>query len=202
MPTLLAPDPVTLPQPVPRRKTWTREELAPLEAAGFFKDERLELVEGELISKMGKHRPHVIASKSMLFWLMECFGKSFAEAEAPIDVSPEDNPTNEPEPDAFVLTRDSRTFARNPQPGDVRLLVEVADSTLPYDLNVKARLYARAGIVEYWVLDLNGRRLVVHRDPAAGQYSSVVSYAEHETVAPLAAPGTQFSPALVLPPLA
>jgi len=198
---LLAPNSVTLPQSVPRRKTWTREQLAPLEASGFFKDERLELVEGELISKMGKHRPHVIAVMSMLVWLMECFGKSFAEAEAPIDVSPEDNPTSEPEPDVLVLKRDRSTIATNPRPEDISLLVEVADSTLPYDLSVKARLYARAGIVEYWVLDLNNRRLIVNRNPAAGQYSSVVSYAEHETLAPLAATAVQFSPSLVLPPL-
>jgi Uma2 family endonuclease len=201
MPTLLAPNPVTLPQPVPRRKTWTREQLAPLEASGFFKDERLELVEGELISKMGKHRPHVIAVMSMLVWLMDCFGKSFADAEAPIDVSPEDNPTSEPEPDAIVLKRDRSTFSRSPQPEDLHLVVEVADSTLPYDLTVKARLYARAEIIEYWVLDLNNRRLIVHRNPAAGQYSSVISYSEHETLAPLAAPAVPFSPSLVLPPL-
>jgi len=201
MPTLLAPNPVSLPQPAPRRKTWTREELAPLELSGVFKDERLELVEGELISKMGKNRPHVTAVISMLYWLAECFGKSLAEAEGPIDVSPEDNPSSEPVPDVLVLRRDRSTFTSNPKPEDVSLLVEVADSTLSYDLDVKAPLYARAGIVEYWVLDLHGRRLIVHREPTDGQYASVVSYSEHETLAPLSAPNAQFSPHLVLQPL-
>jgi Uma2 family endonuclease len=190
-----------LPPPGPRRKSWTRQQLAPLEASGFFKDERLELVEGELISKMGKHRPHVIAAMSMLFWLADCFGKSFAEAQAPIDVSPEDNPTSEPEPDVVVLRRDRAALARNPQPEDVLLLVEVSDSTLTYDLTVKAGLYARAAITEYWVLDINGRRVIVHRNPAAGQYSSVVSYSEHETLSPVTAPEVSFSAHLVLPPL-
>lgn len=198
MPTLFTDTPVTLLQPVPRRKLWTREQLAPLEATGFFKDERLELVEGELISKMGKNRPHVTAVMSMLVWLMECFGKSFVDAEAPINVSPEDNPTSEPEPDHIVLTRDRSQFAHNPQPADIRLLVEIADSTLQFDLTVKAALYARAGIVEYWVLDINGRRLIVHRNPIAGRYSSVVSYGEQESVAPIAAPASPFCPALVL----
>jgi Uma2 family endonuclease len=201
MPTLLAPLPVTLQQQVPRRKLWTRDQLAPLEAAGFFHGERLELIEGELISKMGKNRPHVIAVTSMFLWLIECFGKSFVEAEAPIDVRPEDNSTSEPEPDHIVLNRDRSTFAHNPQPADILLLVEVSDSTLAYDLTVKGGLYARAGISEYWVFDLNGRCLIVHRQPVSGQYSSVVSYSEQEAIAPLASPASPFCAALVLPPV-
>ena len=67
-------------------------------------------------------------------------------------------------------------------------MVEVADTTLKFDLTVKAALYARAGIGEYWVLDLNGRRLIVHREPARGVYLSVVAYSESERVAPLESP--------------
>jgi Uma2 family endonuclease len=68
------------------------------------------------------------------------------------------------------------------------LVVEIADSTLRFDLSVKALLYARAGIVEYWVVDLTGRQLIVHRDPDAGSYRSVAAYSEHERVAPLESP--------------
>ena len=64
----------------------------------------------------------------------------------------------------------------------------MADSTLGFDLTTKAALYARAGIVEYWVLDVAGRRMIVHRDPQAGGYASVVAYGVEEGVAPLAAP--------------
>lgn len=71
-------------------------------------------------------------------------------------------------------------------------MVEVGDSTLRFDLTVKARLYGRAGIVEYWVLDVAGRRLIVHRGPAAGGYTSVAVYGESESVAALAAPGAGF----------
>ena len=71
-------------------------------------------------------------------------------------------------------------------------MVELADTTLSFDLAVKAALYARAGIVEYWVLDLAGRRLVVHRDPRDGRYGSVTAYSEQEGAAPVLAPDAVF----------
>jgi len=97
------------------------------------------------------------------------------------------------QPDLIVLRSDYSAFrSATPQPQDLRLVVEVADTTLAFDLGVKAALYARAGIVEYWVLDVSGRRLVVHRDPQAGQYQSIVAYSEQESVAPLSAPDSPF----------
>src|SRR5947209_7069527 len=94
------------------------------------------------------------------------FGERFVHPESPIDVAPEDNPTNEPEPDLIVLNRDLSNFSSaNPRPQDLHLVVEVSDTTLNFDLTIKTALYARAGIVEYWVLDVSGRRLIVHRDP-------------------------------------
>ena len=68
-------------------------------------------------------------------------------------------------------------------------MVEVADTTLQFDLTVKALLYARAGIEDYWVLDLNGRRMIVHRNPVASVYQLVEAYGEDELVSPLGAPG-------------
>ena len=104
----------------------------------------------------------------------ETFGDQFVDAEAPIDVNPQDNPSNEPEPDLVVLIRECAAFvSANPQPRDIALLVEISDTTLNFDLTVKAALYARAGIVEYWVLDVTGRRLFSHRNPASGGYASV-----------------------------
>jgi Uma2 family endonuclease len=123
------------------RKRWTRAECDALESSGLLANERLELVEGDLIDKKGEKRP--------------------------------------------------RPFA-NPTPADLRLVVEIAHSSLTFDLTTKASLYARAGIVEYWVLDVTQRRLIVHRDPAAGRYTSVVSYDETESVAPLAVPDAAF----------
>jgi Uma2 family endonuclease len=173
----------------PPRKHWTRAECDAFEAAGLFADQHLELVEGELINKMGKKRNHVNTATIVAAWLSEVFGPEFVNHEAPIDVAPEDNPTSEPEPDIIVLARRSREFQSNPRPTDIRLLVEISETTLGFDLTTKAGLYASAGIPEYWVFDILERRLIVHRHPLAGRYESVTMYSQHESVAPLAAPG-------------
>jgi Uma2 family endonuclease len=77
----------------------------------------------------------------------------------------------------------------------VDLLVEVADSSLRFDLTVKAALYARAEVCEYWVLD------IAHRNPALGRYGTVVSYGETEAVLPLRATNSAPIPVgLMLPP--
>ena len=80
----------------------------------------------------------------------------------------------------------------NPQPQDLQLVVEVSDTTLSFDLTTKASIYARAGIVEYWVLDIAGRRMIVHREPQGGRYVSVTAYSAEESVSPLAAPESSF----------
>jgi Uma2 family endonuclease len=200
MPTLVTNIPESSPAPAPPRKRWTREQCAPLEASGLFEQERLELVVGELISKMGKNRPHVNASMLLLEWIQDTFGRRFVNAEAPIDVGPDDNPWSEPEPDLIVLKREYSNFkSGNPQPHDLALVIEISDSSLAFDLTTKARLYARAGIEEYWVLDVAGRRLIAHRSPVSGNYTSVVAYGENEMIAPLAAPVAGFRPAEALP---
>ena len=192
MPIALTEIPAPLASADPPRKRWTRAECATLEASGLLDQESLELVEGELISKMGKKRPHVSSFKRLHEWLVHVFGWRFVDAEAPIDVAPEDNPTSEPEPDLIVLRQDDSHFTSNPQPQDLRLVVEIAHTSLSFDLKVKAALYARAGVPEYWVLDVAGRRLLVHRNPQSGTYMDVAAYSEHESVSPLAAPQAQF----------
>lgn len=183
----------------PPRKRWTRKEYEELSALAL-RQERLELVEGELISKMGKKRPHVIALNLLRTWLVATFGQSRVNSEAPINVAFEDNITSEPEPDLIVLNRDeSELLHSNPHPADLLLVVEIADTTLGFDLTTKARLYARAQIAEYWVLDVSGRRMVVHRDPLEGRYRSVAGYAEDEFVAPLAAPASELRVREVIP---
>ena len=92
----------------------------------------------------------------------------------------------------IVLARPTFEITKNPQPSELRLTIEIADSTLGFDLTTKAGLYARAGICEYWVFDIPARRLIVHRDPRNGLYTSVAAYRPEETVAPLAAPGHEF----------
>jgi len=199
MPTVLKHTTEMPPPLAPPRKRWTRAECKGFEASGLFERERLELVCGELISKMGKNRPQVNALRMMLIWLQSIFGNEYVDVEAPIDVHPEDNPSSEPEPDLIVLKQECSNFvSANPQAGDIRLVVEISDTSLNYDLSVKAPLYARAGIFEYWVLDLNGRRLISHREAEGGRYMSVTVYSEDELVAPLAAPRAEFCAAQVL----
>ncbi len=164
-----------------------------LENSGLWDQQHLELVEGEVINKMGKGMPHAAFLRNVFFWLAGVFGKLFVYSEMTIDVSPDDNPTSEPEPDIVVLARRQREIATDrPRPEDIRLLVEISDTTAYLDLNIKAGLYARAGIPEYWVLDISGRRLVAHRDPLEGVYRSVQAYSEQEAVSPLAAPDREF----------
>jgi Uma2 family endonuclease len=181
------------------RKRWTREEFAML-ATAAVNTEQLELIEGDLIVKMPKNRPQVNGSAHLMFWLMDTFGREKVNQEAPIDVAAADNPINEPEPDLIVLKRESRTFrSRPPQPADLHLVIEISDTSLGFDLTAKAGLYARAGIADYWVLDIDGRRLIVHRDPTPGGYSSVVAYGESDKVKPLAAPDRELRVAEIFP---
>ena len=197
--TLTAPPPAALPIDPPRKR-WTRAQCEQLDQAGLLDQQSLELVEGELINKMGKNRPHVNAQVFVMGWLIRVFGLEFVNSEASIDVAPQDSPTNEPQPDLIVLNQPTYLLASgNPRPQDLHLVVEVSDTSLHFDLTRKAALYARAGIGEYWVLDVAGHRLFVHREPQAGQYASVVEYSDYESVAPLAAPQSPFLVSLAFP---
>lgn len=159
---------------------------------GFRDIENLELINGDLIDRMGKRRPHILWQHRILWWLQSVFGPEFVESESPTDVSIEDNPTSEPEPDLKVTAKPIEAYLTNPPPGDVRLIVEVSDSTLNFDLTVKAALYARAAMIEYWVVDIPGSRLIVHRDPSQGVYASVIAYGFEDELTPLAAPDARF----------
>jgi Uma2 family endonuclease len=205
MPVELAPaveHPVPPRSPViyPPRKRWTRAECERIEATGLWDRDRVELIDGELIVKMSKSRPHVVVFMSVIKWLVGLLDPMYLNPEGPIDVAPEDNPTSEPEPDIAVLVRAGTEYmGGNPPASDVRLVIEISDSTLAFDLGPKARLYARAGIPEYWVFDIGGRRLIAHRNPEAGGYSMVTAYAEGESVAPLAFPAAAFPVAVAFP---
>jgi Uma2 family endonuclease len=196
----MIPAPCPPAPPQARLKRWTRADLPALESSGVLDQQLWELIEGELIDKTGENGPRVTCLIAIVLWLHEAFGTPFVMFAGPIDFSPEDNPTNEPEPDAVVVKREYFCFARNnPRPEDLHLVVEVADSTLVFDLSTKAALYARAGIVEYWVLDINRRQLIVHRNASAGKYESAMIYGDNETVSPLAAPQAEFRPAYAFP---
>ncbi len=174
------------------RKVWTREEAHALVDSGFPNAAKLELVEGELIARMGKKRPHVILLTLVAEWLRTVFGAENVETESPTDVAERDNAHSEPEPALKVLRRPVREYAKNPLPQDLLLVIEVSDSTLQFDLRIKGPLYARAGILEYWVIDIPHRQVHVHRDPLGGAYQQFVRHGFDEGISPLAAPDALF----------
>jgi Uma2 family endonuclease len=103
-----------------------------------------------------------------------------------MEVREDDRVTNRPEPDVLVLREPTDQV---PTGQDALLVVEVSDSSQADDLGFKVDLYARAGVDEYWVLDLSRRRLVAFRTLQNGAYTQRDEFAEGETVAPLCAPG-------------
>lgn len=198
--------PQTLPlpyEPTPNRKRWTRRECRFLTENGLLTG-RYELIDGEIISQMGQNPPHAYVVVRLTAYLIGVFGADFVRMQLPIDVAESDNETNEPEPDGAVLSRPASAYlSGNPGPADLRLVADFSDSTRGFDLRTKAALYARAGIAEYWVIDLVDRRVIVHRSPAADSgYSERVAYAADEPLAPLAAPESPVPVASLLPPVA
>jgi Uma2 family endonuclease len=169
----------------PPHKLWTREECAVLERSGIVDLDRYELVEGELIQKMPKGHAHMLAVMLLASWLRKVYGEFLVVTEPTIDVRPEDNPTSLPEPDVIVLTRSIRELTDRARPQELRLVGEVSNTTLAFDLTTKARLYARSRIPEYWVLDVEARRLLVHREPTERGYASIQAYGEDEQISTL-----------------
>lgn len=104
-----------------------------------------------------------------------------------------------PEPDLAVIAEIKDEYGkRHPYGNEVLLVIEISDSSSRYDSVTKRDLYARAGVPEYWVLDIQGRQLIIHRDLEQGVYKSIRVAAEQEDVAPQAAPDRSISLAKVL----
>ena len=189
--------------PHTQRIRWTQGAVRRLVESGLLDLESYELLDGELIHKV-KNRPHFAALRRVLAYLRSAFGDEYLQHEMPIHITeaPTDDDETLPEPDVALLRECSDTFVEDaPLPSDVRLVVEIADSTRARDLGAKAQLYAVAGIVEYWVLDLPRRRLHVHRQPEGDNWREVRQLSPEETVAPLTAPGATILVSELLPPL-
>jgi Uma2 family endonuclease len=181
----------------PRR--WTREEYHRAADLGLFRpEERLELLDGEIIARMTQNEPHAAVAAHAARILAQLFGPDHhTRTHSPIVL----NGRSEPEPDVIVVPGTEFDYlSRHPGPTDLRLVVEVSDTTLRYDRGRKGTAYARAGIVEYWIVNLPDRQLEVHRDPSGARYRSVTVYREQDAVTPLAAPGVTIRVADLLPP--
>lgn len=193
-------EPITgAPEPAPNRIRWTRAQCDAIREAGVLTG-RYELIDGEIISKMGQKPPHTSALTLLMERLVALFGGLYVRIQSTIDVGAAHSAYNEPEPDAAVTSEPAAAYAdRHPDPDDLVLVVEVSDTSLRFDRSTKAALYALAGIQEYWIVDLKGRQLLVHRQPAADGYVEITAFGPDESVAPLARPHSPVRVGALLP---
>jgi len=186
------------------RRRWTREEFERATRLGLFRpEERLELIGGEVVRKMSPQESRHATGISLA---EEALRRAFpsghvVRVQLPLALGTH----SEPEPDVCVVAGAIRDF-EDDHPATAVLVVEVADTSLRDDRTVKAGLYAQAGIAEYWVVDLVGRAVDIHRDPVpmvdqpfGHHYRSVARHSEGATVSPLAAPEAAIPVAELLP---
>ena len=179
---------------LPSRRKWTHEEYYELFERGFFEGQRVELIDGEILTMSPMNDPHAFGIMLTLEALRQSFVGDFTfRPQMPMVLLA----GHEPEPDIAIL---KGTIRENPKhPSTALLIVEVSESSFFYDTTVKAKIYAEAGVPDYWVLDLKGRRLRVFREPNATGYTSQKEYFPNESIAPLAAPSVPIRVADLLP---
>ena len=184
-------------------RRWTRAEYDRLIEIGVFQPgDRVELLGGELIVAEPQSEPHYTAIGLIEQALRAALGAGWVvRAQGPIALDDE----SEPEPDIAVVRGTWRDYSRE-HPARPVLVIEVAATSFYLDRKHKGSLYARAGLIDYWILDLAHRRLEVYRDPTPDatapfgwHYASVEQVAPDATVAPLAAPAARLRVSDLLP---
>jgi Uma2 family endonuclease len=152
----------------------------------FAPEARIELIDGEIIDMVPINSPH----SGTVIRLTQVFtgalrGSAFVSVQNPLVVGQ----YSVPQPDiALLRPREDFYTKTHPRPEDVLLVIEVADSSTTYDRNVKAPIYAQAGIGEYWLVDLEAKALQVFRDPQQGEYKTVLALQAAGTVTPILLP--------------
>ena len=188
---------------MPPRKRWTRAEYDHLVNIGFFTpNDKIELLEGELVRKMTVNPPHASGISLMQDALLPLFSVGhIIRIQLPLALGTR----SEPEPDLAVVTGRTRDYLAA-HPTTAVLVIEVSDSTLRVDRTTKASIYARAGIAEYVMLNLVDRTLDVHRSPGPMRgrplgygYNEKTVLASGAVWKPLAAPEAEIAVADVLP---
>ena len=180
---------------LPATRRFTVDEYYRMAEAGILgEDDRVELIEGEIVQMAPIGPRHAGRLDRLVDLFFERFrGAAWIRVQNPVRLSRR----SEPEPDLTLLRPESereRSYeVDHPTAADVLLLVEVADNSLEYDLGRKARLYARHGVPELWVLDQRGDRLVAHHDPTPRAYTTVRTLARGESIAPLTFPEIVFT---------
>jgi Uma2 family endonuclease len=154
------------------KRRFTVDEYQRMGEAGLFSEkDRVELIDGEILTMSPIGPPHCGAVDRAARALILAVGRrAIVRVQGPIDL----NRYTEPEPDIVLLYSRSDFYGSgHPQPADVLLVVEIADSSSRFDREVKVPLYARAGVVEYWLVDLNAQKVTRYSAPENGTYREV-----------------------------
>ena len=157
-------------------------------------DARVELIDGRVVEMPPIGPRHAFnVNRLTQFFLLRLLGRIVLSIQNPVTLGRR----LERQPDVTLLdphaAEPSYYKSHLPTPSDVLLIVEVSDSTLHTDLVEKAQQYAEHAIAEYWVVDLQGDRVVVHRDPTANGYASIAGFTRGEIISPLASPDVAFT---------
>lgn len=165
---------------------WSVEDYHQMARSGVLDEtDRIELIEGELIDMAPIGSRHAFWVDRLNRTFQRAAGKAFlVRVQNPVVLGER----SEPQPDIAVV-KDKSYELSHPVAEDVLLIVEVSDSTLEYDRDVKLSLYARHGIPEVWLVDVNARELTVYREPSEGQYRLIRKPTATEAVSPAAMPG-------------
>jgi Uma2 family endonuclease len=176
--------------PTPRVRRFTVEEYHRLIEDGYFAhDERFELLEGWIVAKVSRNPIHD-AALSIAMKVLDRAMPAGWHVRVQSGFTTDDS---EPEPDLAVVRGDERDYTtRHPGPLDAALVIEVANTSLPEDRDIKARVYARAGVGVYWIINLSDRVVEVYTEPSgpapSPSYASRREFAHGESV-PLVIPG-------------
>ncbi len=184
------------PDTLPRRR-FTVEEYEQLVQVGILADdERVELLEGELIEMSPINLSHVLAVNRLTHLLaLRLAQRAVLSIQNPVRLTKR----TMPQPDVALWRLQQDEYRSGlPGPEDILLIIEVADSSIEYDRGGKSLLYARAGIQEYWIVNLPEKVLEVHRQPREGLYRSILRLTTGDEVDLLAFPDATFSVAAIL----
>jgi Uma2 family endonuclease len=149
---------------IAQAKRFTLDEYHRLTELGFFHDDdRLELINGEIIEMVSKGKAHETCLRNLWKLLPKLVeDRATLQSQAPITLPP----NSEPEPDfAIVKNKDDNYLSAHPASTDLLLVIEVSDSSLDYDQVVKIPLYAKAGISDYWIFNLFDNHLECYSEP-------------------------------------
>ncbi|MFM7408828.1 MAG: Uma2 family endonuclease [Cuspidothrix sp.] len=169
------------------RHQFTVKQFHQMAESGILSEnDRVELIRGEMIdmSPIGRrHAGCVLFLSNFLILLLG--GRALINVQNPLEL----DETSEPQPD-IALLKPRPDFYRNshPQPEDIFLLIEVADTTVKYDREVKIPLYAEANIPEVWLIDVNQEVVEVYRNPLQGVYQDVQKLVKNQVLSILAFP--------------